>query len=269
MEYLHENQHSPSNIANYLAAIIANLILYCLPTVMFTDERIQLYIKSLKINRQLKPVQPTIITEDMLKEIVQITSLLPHPEVFISLYTFSFFSFLRISNILPHSVATFDVSRHLCIGDVFFSEMGATVLIKWSKTLQDRTETRTIAIPALGPSVICLITAMKAMLRHRSIHSNDPLFATLNAGRTTTWTDSVARKHILHFTCLERGALPGRFSMECHYRISWCMAPGHPTLYGNISNRSLPLIPLFLLLFASFYIPSLALGAFLSLKSST
>ena len=184
MEYLHENQHSPSNIVNYLAAIRAKFILYGLSTVMFKDERMQLYIKSLKINRQLKPVQPTVITEDLLQEIVQIASLLPHPEVFISLYTFAFFSFLRISNILPHSVASIDVSRH------FFSELGATVLIKWSKTLQDRTETRTIAIPALG---ICPIIAIKAMLRHRSMHSNDPLFAISNAGRTTTLTDSVAR----------------------------------------------------------------------------
>ena len=53
MEYLHENHHSPSNIANYLAAIRANFILYGFPTVMFKDERIQMYIKSLKINRHL------------------------------------------------------------------------------------------------------------------------------------------------------------------------------------------------------------------------
>ena len=196
MEYLHENHHSSLNIANYLAAIRANFILYGLPTAMFKDERIQMYIKSLKINRQLKPIQHTVITEDMLKEIVQIAFLLPHPEVFTSLYTFAFFSFLRISNILPHSVASFDVSRHLCKGDIFFSDVGATVLLKWSKTLQDRTETKTIAIPALGNSVICPTTAMRAMLQHRPDNPNDPLFTISHAGRTTTLTDSVARKHL-------------------------------------------------------------------------
>ena len=134
-----------------------------------------MYIKSLKINRQLRPVQLTVITEDLLKEIVEIAFLLPHPEVITSLCTFTFFSFLQISIILPHSAASFYVSRYVCKGDIFFSDLGATVLIKWSKTLQDRTETRIIAIPALGNSVICPITAMKAMLHHRTGNPNDSI----------------------------------------------------------------------------------------------
>ena len=52
---------------------------------MFKDEGIQMYIKSLKINRQLRPIQLTVITEDLLKEIVEIAFLLPHPEVVTSL----------------------------------------------------------------------------------------------------------------------------------------------------------------------------------------
>ena len=44
MEYLQESDHSPANISNYLAVIRAKFILYGLPTPMFKDERMQMYI---------------------------------------------------------------------------------------------------------------------------------------------------------------------------------------------------------------------------------
>ena len=135
IEYLQENDHSPANISNYLAAIRAKFILYGLPTL--DDERIQMYVKSLKVNRQLQPAQNIVTTDQLLKEIVEISLLLPHREVlllYIHLLSFHFFASQT------SSATTFDISRHLCKGDIFFLDMGATVLIKWSKTLQDRTE---------------------------------------------------------------------------------------------------------------------------------
>ena len=45
-------------------------------------------------------------------------------------------------------------------GDIIFTQVGATVIIKWSKTIQDRKTTRTLAIPNLGCSDFCLIQAL-------------------------------------------------------------------------------------------------------------
>ena len=72
--------------------------------------------------------------------------------MFKALYLFTHFSFLRLSNILSHTKSTFHASRHLCIGDLIFSQEVVVVVVKWSKTMQDRAKVSTISIPALSQS---------------------------------------------------------------------------------------------------------------------
>ena len=71
---------------------------------------------------------------------------------------------MRLSNVLPHSSAQFDITRHLTRGDVIFGQHLCTVLMKWSKTMQDHRETTTTAIPALGSSALCPVMALKICL---------------------------------------------------------------------------------------------------------
>ena len=127
LEYLAENSLNSDNIANYLAALRAMYITYSISTKPLRDEKIQLFIKALKINKTFTPINPTIITEDMLGKILLECEKLQSPVIFKALYSFAFFRFLRMSNLLPHSAVTFDITRQLCRGDVFFSDLGATV----------------------------------------------------------------------------------------------------------------------------------------------
>ena len=53
-------------IANYLSAVKANFILYGLNDVIFQNQNIKLYMKSLKINRPLKPIQRNIMSIEVL-----------------------------------------------------------------------------------------------------------------------------------------------------------------------------------------------------------
>ena len=101
-----------------------------------------------------------------------------------------------MSNLPPHSAVAFDITRQLCRGDVFFSNLGATVLLKWSKTLQNRSEVRTIVIPDLGLSPLCPCTLLKHMLYIIPGTSNDPLFSAFYKGKLVPLTDSMARKHL-------------------------------------------------------------------------
>ena len=116
LEYLTENGLTSDNIANYLAAIRAMFITYSLSTKPLRDEKIQLFIKALKINKPFAPRIPTIITEDMLRQILVACDYFQNPMVFKALYSFAFFSFLRMSNLLPHAVAAFDITRQFCRG---------------------------------------------------------------------------------------------------------------------------------------------------------
>ena len=63
---------------------------------------------------------------------------LPHGEVLTAISLLGFFGFLRLSNLAPHSLASFDHTRHLTGEDVFFTKKFLKVIIKWSKTMQTR-----------------------------------------------------------------------------------------------------------------------------------
>ena len=147
MEYLTESGMSPDNIVNHLTAIISLCITYACDTTPFQDQRLPLFVKSLKINRSFQPRTTLLVDEHLLLEMVTDSQHLPNSMAFTASYLFTFFLFLRLSNILLHAVNDFDPTRHLCVGDVIFSDAGATFLIKWSKTIQDRVSSTTIAIP--------------------------------------------------------------------------------------------------------------------------
>ena len=160
MEHLHQKGLSQANISNHMAAIRAMFIVYGLNTAPFKDERLPLFIKSLKINAPLSLRGQKIITTQMLQQIVAISKTMDNPLLFKTLYWFTFFSFLRLSNILPHSVQKFDPTRHLTRGDIIFSEKFCTVIVKWSKTLQHSNQMATITIPSLGDSPLCPMKAL-------------------------------------------------------------------------------------------------------------
>ena len=196
MEFLCQNGLAPPNIANYLAAVRANFVMCGLSTTFMNDDRIHLFLRATKINRPLSLKIQSIVTEPMLYSVLQACSHFQHPQVFSALYSFLFFSFLRLSNILPHSNHTFDPSRQLCRGDIIFSTLGATVLLKWSKTNQERQQIQTIAIQKLGHSVICPIRALHSMIALLPGQPNDPLFMIQSANQTIPLTDSRACKHL-------------------------------------------------------------------------
>ena len=110
MEYLLQAGVTATNINNHLTAIRSCCIIYNIDATPFRDNRIPLFLKSININRS---TWKFVLNENILHSIYAVCPCLPTPEVFRALY-FLFFSFLRLSSILPHSVATFDRSRHLC-----------------------------------------------------------------------------------------------------------------------------------------------------------
>ena len=85
-------------------------------------------------------------------QIVTAAAHLQFPVAYKVLHLLALFSFLRLSNILPHMANSFDKTRHLCVGDIIFSDSRTIFLIKWSKTIQDHVKTATLDVPHLGNS---------------------------------------------------------------------------------------------------------------------
>ena len=170
--------------------------MYGADTSYFKDDRIGLFLKSLRINAPLNPTIATVITVPMLERILISCLQLSNPKVYRALYLFMFYSFLRLSNVLPHSARLFDVSRHLTRGDLIFSESLCTIVVKWSKTLQNRKEIQTISIPVLNNSPLCPVAALKAMFQAYPASRNDPLFPAAADRCHVALADSAARKHL-------------------------------------------------------------------------
>ena len=89
------------------------------------------------------------------------------------LFLTGFFGFLRLSNLSPHSAATFDPSRHLTGSDVFFIKKYVKLLLKWSKTIQNRDRVEILTLPKLTDPDLCPRLALKALfdLYHMSSSS--------------------------------------------------------------------------------------------------
>ena len=187
MEYLYQNQFSP-------AGIRAQFILYTLDTTPFQHPQLQYFYKSLKIIQPLQPRSHTYIDVPLLSSLVALTHNYPDPLVYKSLLLVAYFSFLRLSNLLPHTVSSFDPTRQLARGDILFPNQGATLLLKWSKTLQTRSDIRTIPLPWLRNSPLCPVASLYTLLQSQLGTSNDPVFRISRSHGLVPLTDSVARK---------------------------------------------------------------------------
>ena len=93
-------------------------------------------------------------------------------------------------------MTTFDHTRQLARADYIFTPNGAVLLIKWSKTLQNRKDIVTIPIPLLEDTPLCPIAALNRMIRLYPVSHNEPLFVVPTAQGLVPFTDSVARKHL-------------------------------------------------------------------------
>ena len=76
------------------------------------------------------------------------------------------------------------------------------VIIKWSKTMQNRAKVATISLPYLGISPLCPIKALVTMLTASGQDPDLPLFQVCRPAGQVPLTDSVARKHFTSFCCM-------------------------------------------------------------------
>ena len=219
---------SHRKLANYMAAIRAYHILHGLDTAPFKHERLSLYLKSLRIQAPLAPSRRSIVDIQLLTKIIQTCDLYKFPLIFKPLYLLCFFSFLRLSNILPHSASTFDHTRQLARADYIATNQGAILLIKWSKTLQNRKDIVIITIPLLGNTPLCPIAALDGMIRLYPVSDNGPLFVVPRAQTLVPLTDSVARKHLKDIS--SHLGLPKSLTFHdfCRAGASWAFQNGVP-----------------------------------------
>ena len=144
---------------------------------MCKNVKITYFLKSVKITRPLCVKPHNIIDLDMLKAIISKCHNYRCGAVYKAIFLTGFFGFLRLSNLSPHSAATFDSTRHLTGSDVFFTKNFVKLLIKWSKTIQTRDKVEILTLPKLMDPDLCPRLALKALFVSLGLHPNHFTFS--------------------------------------------------------------------------------------------
>ena len=194
LEFLVFNKVSHSQISNYLAAIKANFSMLALDTTPFFDQRIKYFTKAVARCTPLTVKLKPIIEPPLLIKIIQECDHLYMGYVFKAAILLAYFAFLRISNLVPHTIASYDTLKQLARADIFFAHPGAHVLLKWSKTMQMNNSVRVIKIPHLALSPLCPISALKKLLANTPNQPNNPLFQIKCYQKWVPLTDTRLRK---------------------------------------------------------------------------
>ena len=185
-ECLNYNGVKYLHMAKNLSAIKTQFLLCGLDVACFTDVRLKFYQKAIHRQTPLNIKLNKIIDITPLKLIVDQCNYTYMGQVFKALYLLSLYSFLRLSNLVPHAVAKFSPLKHIARGDVIFRPNKLVILVNWSKTMQLNYQVKLITIPVTAISNLLCITPKGANL---------PLFQVKNLQNWVPLTDSRVRKH--------------------------------------------------------------------------
>ena len=125
LEFLTFNKVSFASIINYISAIKTVLGNHGVNCSAFLDPRIKVFTRSLMRSRPLNPNIKTVIDIAMLTRIVKHCERMYLGMMYKAAFLLSFFSFLRISNLVPHSINSFDPLKQLARGDNFCPAWGS------------------------------------------------------------------------------------------------------------------------------------------------
>ena len=138
LQFLESNHISVASMSNHLSAIKAKLALFGLPLHPFADPRIKYFQKAMTLHRPFKVTLKKIIDIHTLQLIVRACDFTYMGQVFKAVYTIAYFSFLRLSNLVPHSTTLYSPLYHLARADIIFAPPGVQIIVKWTKTLQSK-----------------------------------------------------------------------------------------------------------------------------------
>ena len=174
----------------------------------------------MKINRPLKVSHYNIVDVPMLRRMSEMALTMPGGKIFKAVILMGFFAFLHLSNLCPHSLTSFDPSRHLTGADLVFTKKYIKVFIKWSKTMQTRDAVHILTLPCLVDKTLCPRSALKALQSLYPFDSHFPLFQWQGLAG---WGDSKVRKTLKKLN-MALGLNPSHFTFHSFCRSGATLA---------------------------------------------
>ena len=113
------NRVKYTQMANYLSAIKTKFLILGLDVACFDDSHLKYYQKAVQLQSPLNVKLKKVIDTPLLKSIIQLCDLIYMEQIFKAVCLLSFYSFWRLSNLVPHAVKQFSPLKHLARADLF------------------------------------------------------------------------------------------------------------------------------------------------------
>ena len=127
LEYLYNNSLSPKDIRNYLSSIKSTACRYKMNSEAADSHVIKIFLRSISINSKFSPTPRGVFDIRTMYNISIACDSLHDPILYRAIFLVSFFAFLRISNVAPHSPRQFD----RFVQTSFLAPPGAHLIIKF------------------------------------------------------------------------------------------------------------------------------------------
>ena len=155
LDCLHYNRVKQLQMANYLSAIKTTFLIHVLDVACFAEARLKYYQGAVQLHAHLSVKLKKVIDIPLIKSIIEQCDYTYMGQIFKCVFLWSFYSFLRMSNLVPHSMPKFSTLKHLARGDVIFKANNVVLLLKCSKTMQTKNVIKLIYVPKIPHSSTC------------------------------------------------------------------------------------------------------------------
>ena len=234
-EYLYNSNISFKVIKHYFSSLSTCASYYKLDIKCFSHPLVSRFLRSISINSQFSPSLKGIFDIRTIYPISLSCDILSDPLLFRAIFLVSFYGFLRMSNVAPHSSAKFYPSIHFLRKDLIFGPPGAHLIMKCSKTLQSSKSYHIVQLPSISNPFLCAVIALKALLHSRPLPPNSPLFATIHPPHAQV-IDTVVRD-ALKTVLRHRGFTPAAFPFHTFRRSGATFAFDHNVQLQNIMSH--------------------------------
>ena len=194
IELLVHNGIKHNSVLNYLSSIKAKFRLFNFSLAPLEHEWVALCLRSISLNVPVAKKLKGVLSLEQLEQIVDVCDTVQNGVIYKAVFLLAFFAFLRLSNLVPCSAIKFDAQKHLARGDVIVSDASATLILKWSKTIQKPGEYKCFGLPNLGKSKLCPVSAYVNMCNLFPLHADAPMFCVPQGTGYVSLSEAKVRK---------------------------------------------------------------------------
>ena len=174
--YSFKDTTSPRTVCNYMSALKAMMQRLGFNVHQFDGVIMRKFRKALSKAPVTRILPKCTFTIAQIETLFKVNKALGDHYPYATAFAMGLFAFLRISNLVPPSVAAFDPNKQLVCSDVKFTPQGATLIIKWAKNLQRSDQYHEVRVPSLGARQdSCPTTLLMNLLRREPGIAGSPL----------------------------------------------------------------------------------------------